>query len=117
MQYTLVKRNQYSTLEVSFFIFSNLFLPFLSTDRWDYLRITNDKNQTVGTYCGYQVGKRVAVVGSSAVLIFHSDPVIQLGGFHLSFTFRQGKFKIILGKLLLLGLNLVKTCKSHFYSI
>ena len=100
-------------ISIFFFIFYNLFLPFL-TDRYDFLRITNDKNQIVGTYCGYQVGKRVVVVGSAAVLIFRSDSWVQLRGFHLSFTFRQGKFKIILGKLLLLGLNLIKTCKLHF---
>ncbi|XP_074619287.1 uncharacterized protein LOC141878299 isoform X2 [Acropora palmata] len=56
---------------------------------WDYLRITNDKNQIVGTYCGYQVGKRVVVVGSAAVLRFRSDSLVQKGGFHLSFTFHQ----------------------------
>ena len=82
-------------------------------DRFDYLRITNDKNQTVGTYCGYQPVKRVVVVGSAAVLIFRSDSSVQLGGFHLSFTFQQGKFKILLGKSLFLGLNLMKTCKLH----
>ena len=71
-------------------------------------------NQIVGTYCGYQVGKRVVVVGSAAVLIFRSDHSVQLRGFHLSFTFRQGKFKIILGKLLLLGLNLVKRVNFIF---
>ena len=81
-------------------------------DRWDYLRITND-NKTVGTYCGYQPVKRLVVVGSAAVLIFRSDHSVQLGGFHLSFTFRQGKFKILLGKSLFLGLNLMKTCKLH----
>ena len=80
-------------------------------DRWDYLRITNDKNQTFGTYCGYQPVKRVVVVGSAALLIFRSDSSVQLGGFHLSFTFQQGKLKSILGKSLFLSLNLVKTCR------
>ncbi|XP_015751521.1 PREDICTED: uncharacterized protein LOC107331445 [Acropora digitifera] len=56
---------------------------------WDYLRITNDKNQIVGTYCGYQPVKRVVVVGSAAVLRFRSDSFVQKGGFHLSFTFHQ----------------------------
>ena len=95
---------------VVFLFFLICFCLFLS-DSWDYLRITNDKNKTVGTYCGYQTGKRVVVFGSLAVLIFHSDSSVQLRGFHLSFTFRQGKFNIILGKSLLLGLNLLKTCK------
>ncbi|XP_015751526.1 PREDICTED: CUB and peptidase domain-containing protein 2-like isoform X2 [Acropora digitifera] len=60
---------------------------------YDYLRITDDKNQTVGTYCGIEDVDRVVVVGSAAVLIFRSDSLIQLRGFHLSFTFQQGKFK------------------------
>ena len=50
----------------------------------------------------------MVVVGSVAVLIFHSDSVVQLRGFHLSFTFQQGTFNVILGKSWLLGLNLGK---------
>ena len=87
-----MKRNQYSESEFSFFIFYNLFLAFF-LDRYDYLRITNDKNQAVGTYCGYQVGERVVVVGSGAVLLFASESSVLNAGFHLSFTFQQGKFK------------------------
>ena len=35
----------------------------------------------------------MVVVGSAAVLRFRSDSLVQKGGFHLSFTFHQGKFK------------------------
>ena len=56
--------------------------------RYDYLRITDGSTYyTIGTYCGYQTGKRVRVDGSVAVLTFHSDGSIQLGGFYLSFSF------------------------------
>ena len=101
-------------IRIFFFYFLWFVFAVFLTDRYDYLRITNDKNQIVGTYCGYQAGERVVVVGSAAVLIFRSDSSFQGGGFHLSFTFRRGKLKIILGKFLFSGLNLVKTYKFLF---
>ncbi|XP_015774187.1 PREDICTED: uncharacterized protein LOC107352362 [Acropora digitifera] len=55
---------------------------------YDYLRITDGSTYyTIGTYCGYQTGKRVRVDGSVAVLTFHSDGSVQRGGFYLSFSF------------------------------
>ena len=55
------------------FAFIVVILTFFSvctlfSDRWDYLRITDDRNNTIGTYCGYQTGKRVLVVASVGVV-------------------------------------------------
>ena len=55
--------------------------------RWDYLRITDDGSNTVGTYCGNQTGRSVRVVGTVAVLTFHTDGSAQSRGFELSFSF------------------------------
>ena len=55
--------------------------------RWDYLRITDDSSNTVGTYCGIQTGKSIRVVGAVAVLIFHTDGSVQGRGFEISFSF------------------------------
>ena len=64
------------------------FLFLLGFDvRWDYLRISDDNNRIVGTYCGYQTGKRVSVGGSIAVLKFHTDGSVRYPGFYLSFSF------------------------------
>ena len=55
--------------------------------RWDYLRITDDSSNTIGTYCGNQTGKSVRVVGTIATLTFHTDGSVQSRGFELSFSF------------------------------
>ena len=55
--------------------------------RNDYLRITDGSNNTIGTYCGIQIGKSVRVVGSVALLTFHTDGSVQSRGFQLSFSF------------------------------
>ena len=68
------------------FLFVCLFLLF-SSHRWDYLRITDGNSNTIGTYCGNQTGKSVRVVGTLAVLTFHTDGSIQRRGFELSFSF------------------------------
>ena len=47
-----------------------------SNDGWDNLKITDDRNKTIGTYCGNQTGKRVLVVPSVALLTFHSNSVM-----------------------------------------
>ena len=67
----------------------NLIVLFLLAfdDRWDYLKISDGRNHTIGRYCGYQTGKRVRVDGSVAVLTFHTDGSVQRGGFYLSFSF------------------------------
>ncbi|KAK2547668.1 CUB and peptidase domain-containing protein 1 [Acropora cervicornis] len=54
---------------------------------YDYLRITDGYSNTIGTYCGNQTGKSVRVVGTVAVLIFHTDVSVQRSGFELSFLF------------------------------
>ena len=65
-----------------------LLLFLLGVDiRWDYLRISDGSNRTIGTYCGYQTGKRVSVGDSIAVLIFHTDGSVRYRGFDLSFSF------------------------------
>ena len=47
----------------------------------------------VGTYCGYQTGKSVRVVGRIAVFKFVSNRVARFDGFTLSFIFTpKGKF-------------------------
>ena len=71
-------------------LFSAVFL-----DRYDYLRITDGSNNTIGTYCGIQTGKSVRVFGTVAVLTFHTDGSVQRRGFELSFSF----FSHSLGKL------------------
>ena len=72
--------------------------------RWDYLRITDDSSNTVGTYCGNQTGKSIRVVGTVAVLIFHTDGSVQRSGFELSFSFfpiSPGKFSAVSTALIL----------------
>ena len=58
-----------------------------SVHRNDYLRIADGSNNAIGTYCGNQTGKSVRVVGSVALLTFHSDGSVQKRGFELSFSF------------------------------
>ena len=67
-------------------LFRHFFLLFL-VDRYDYLRITDGSNNAIGTYCGNQTGKSVRVVGTVAVLTFHTDGIVQSRGFELSFSF------------------------------
>ena len=69
-------------------VVSTFFLLFL-LDRYDYLRITDGSNNTIGTYCGNQTGKSVRVVDTVAVLTFHTDGSVQSRGFELSFSFFQ----------------------------
>ena len=63
------------------------FFPLFLLDRYDYLRITDGNSNTIGTYCGNQTGKTVRVVGTVAVLIFHTDGSVQSRGFELSLSF------------------------------
>ena len=64
-----------------------IFFLNVSVHRYDYLRITDGSNNTIGTYCGIQIGKSVRVVGSVALLTFHTDGSVQRRGFQLSFSF------------------------------
>ena len=68
----------------TFFFF---FFLLFSLDSFDYLRITDGSSNTIGTYCGNQTGKSVRVVGTVALLTFHTDGSVQSRGFELSFSF------------------------------
>ena len=72
------------------FLFGVFFL-----DRYDYLRITDDRRNTIGTYCGYQTGQRVRVVATVAVLTFRSDSSVQYRGFELIFSFSPRECRIV----------------------
>ena len=65
--------------------------------RYDYLRIVDDDNKTLGTYCGRELsGKVVLVNGNYALITFHSDDSKQYMGFHLTMLFTEnqnGMFK------------------------
>ncbi|XP_015769320.1 PREDICTED: serine-rich adhesin for platelets-like isoform X1 [Acropora digitifera] len=67
--------------------FNHFSLESHSRCGYDYLRITDGSNNTIGTYCGIQIGKSVRVVGSIALLTFHTDGSVQRRGFQLSFSF------------------------------
>ena len=54
---------------------------------YDYLAITNEKNDSFGAYCGRKTGKSVVVTGRRAVFKFHSNNVVQRRGFMLLLTF------------------------------
>lgn len=53
---------------------------------YDYLRIKNDNNQTIGTYCGYRSGHVVIVTGNVVKILFHSDSSVSRMGYNLSFS-------------------------------
>ena len=59
--------------------------------RYDYLRITNGNNQTIGTYCGQRSGQNVLVNGNYAVISFHSDGSVRRRGYELIFSHVPGK--------------------------
>ena len=70
-------------IALTFFFFFVLF----PSKRFDYLQITDSSSNIIGTYCGNQTGKSVRVVGTVAVLIFHTDGSVRSSGFELSFSF------------------------------
>ncbi|XP_078353407.1 cubilin-like isoform X28 [Oculina patagonica] len=53
---------------------------------YDYLRITNERNQTFGEFCGVKSGHVVHVTGQYAVITFHSDSSITDQGYKLFFS-------------------------------
>ena len=57
--------------------------------RYDYLKITNEKSQTFGVYCGNKTGEMVAVTGDYAVITFHSDYDVEKIGFRIRFFQRE----------------------------
>lgn len=46
-----------------------------------------NSSNTISSYCGNQTGKSVRVVGTVALLTFHTDGVVQKRGFAISFSF------------------------------
>ena len=67
--------------------------------RYDYLRIVDDDNRTLGTYCGRELsGKVVLVNGNYALITFHSYRYAfqRYPGFQLTILFTEnqnGMFK------------------------
>ncbi|XP_044162897.1 MAM and LDL-receptor class A domain-containing protein 2-like [Acropora millepora] len=53
----------------------------------DYLKISDGSNRRIGTYCGYERGRSVGVVGRTAVLKFVSNRMVRYQGFSLSLMF------------------------------
>ena len=68
---------------------------FFFLDRFDYLRITDDRWNTIGTYCGNRTGQRVRVVTTVAVLTFRSDYSVRYRGFELIFSFSPRECRIV----------------------
>ena len=61
------------------------------------MKIENDDNRTLGTYCGRELsGKAVLVTGNYALITFRSDYSEQYLGFQLTILFTEnqnGMFK------------------------
>ncbi|KAL9955905.1 hypothetical protein ACROYT_G037304 [Oculina patagonica] len=53
---------------------------------YDYMKITNEINETFGVYCGERTGRTVIVTGNFVMMIFHSDESTEKRGFLLSLT-------------------------------
>lgn len=53
---------------------------------YDYLRISDENNHTIGTYCGQRSGQSVLVTGRYAVIHFYSDSSVPEGGYELFFS-------------------------------
>ena len=59
------------------------------------MKITNEKNQTFGTFCGDKTGEVVYVTGYYAVVTFHSDSILNGPGYKLVFSeVPQGKINV-----------------------
>ena len=61
------------------------------------MRIVDDENRALGTYCGRELsGKVVLINGNYALITFHSDFSVQYLGFQLTMLFTEnqnGMFK------------------------
>ena len=56
------------------------------------MRIVDDDNRTLGTYCGRELsGKVVLVTGNYALITFHSDGSYQYSGFQLTILFTENQ--------------------------
>ena len=65
----------------------NLTYTFFGQHRYDYLKISNEQNQTFGSFCGHKSGQNVTVTGQYAVLTFHSDDTVNGNGYKLFFSY------------------------------
>ena len=62
--------------------------------RHGYLRIANDRYQTIGMYCGWRTGQTVRVTGNYSMIYFYSDGIVQSSGYDLSFSYvTSGKYR------------------------
>jgi len=59
---------------------------------WDYLKIVDGNNQTIGVFCGQLSGETVYVTGPYAVISFHTDFIIRGRGYELFFS------QVLIGK-------------------
>ena len=57
--------------------------------------ISNENNQTFGTYCGQETEQSVIVNGEYALLTFHSDFALEENGFQISFTNSKCSYQIL----------------------
>ena len=56
------------------------------------MRIVDDNNKILGTFCGRELrGKVFVVTGNYALITFHSDVSEQYKGFRLTISFTQAK--------------------------
>ena len=56
------------------------------------MRIVDDNNKILGTYCGSELrGKVFVVTGNYALITFHSDVSKRYQGFQLTILFTQAK--------------------------
>ena len=53
------------------------------------MKITNEKGQSFGVYCGNRTGETVAATGAYAVITFHSDGAVEKRGFRMLFQIRE----------------------------
>ena len=51
------------------------------------MQIINDKNETIGVYCGSHAGQDLRIDGRYVVMIFHSDYSLQDRGFLIVLRF------------------------------
>ena len=56
------------------------------------MRIVDDNNKILGTFCGRELrGKAFVVTGNYALITFHSDVSKRYQGFQLTILFTQAK--------------------------
>ena len=61
------------------------------------MRIVDDDNRTLGTYCGRKLsGKVVLVTGNYAIITFHSDGTVQSPGFQLTILSTENQIGMLI---------------------